>query len=271
MFGFRRRKRARLLKEPVPDAWSEVMTRYVPLVREFSDLDRHRLGGIVRVLLDEKRFEGCGGQTVTEEMKIAIAAQAGLLVLNLPGNFYPGLRSILIYPAGYIARVQEEDESALGLISEDHEVRLGETWEEGSLVLSWSDVVRGGSEPHDGVNVVFHEFAHQLDDQSGAMDGAPGLASAAEARSWAEVFSTEYNRLIRRVEQGRPTLIDAYGATHPAEFFAVATEVFFEQPRTMRRVHADLYEQMAGFYRQDPAERPGQMIDPRHDTTTKAP
>lgn len=261
MFGFRRRKRARLMAEPTPDNWSEVIFWCVPLLREFDDTDRQRLFGIVRVLLDEKRFEGCGGLTITEEMRVSIAAQAGLLVLNLPGNFYPGLRSILVYPAGYIARVQEATDGPLGLISEDHEVRLGETWPEGSLVLSWSDVVRGGDNPHDGVNVVFHEFAHQLDHQSGDMDGAPGLADADQARSWAEVFSDEYGRLVQRVEQGRPTLIDAYGATHPAEFFAVATEVFFEQPRAMLRLHPELYDQLAGFYRQDPAERPGRRLD----------
>lgn len=266
MFGFRRRKRARLLSEPIPDGWAEIMLRCVPLLREFEPSDRDRLAGIARVLISEKRFEGCGGLTVTEEMRVSIATQAGLLVLNLTGNFYPGLRSILVYPAGYIARVEEEDDGPLGIVTEDNEVRLGETWQEGSLVLSWSDVVRGGGEPHDGVNVVFHEFAHQLDDQSGAMDGAPGLTTPGQARSWAEVFSAEYKRLIRDVDRGRDTLIDPYGATHPAEFFAVATEAFFEQPRALRRLHPDLYDQLAGFYLQDPAERPGRRVGPQGPT-----
>lgn len=240
------------MAEPLPPAWWELIDRRVPIVRRLDASERARLGGIVRVLLDEKRFEGCAGLVVTEEMRLTIAAQAALLILNRPDDgFYPTLRSILVYPAGY--RVRHSRPGPAGIVTERDEVRLGETWTEGSLVLSWADVVRGAEDEDDGRNVVFHEFAHQLDGQAGCMDGAPPLPDAARYRAWARVLGGAYAELVDSVRAGEEELLDGYGATHPAEFFAVATELFFERPRAMRRRYPRLYEQLAGFYGQDPA------------------
>ncbi len=223
------------------------------MVRRMNASERQRLGGIVRVLLNEKRFEGCGGLEITDEIRLTIASQAAILVLGLEGEFYPDLRSILVYPDEY--RVMTEEDGPAGMVIESDEVRLGETWSEGSLVLSWDDVLRGAAGEDDGRNVVFHEFAHQLDGQSGDMDGAPALDSPAGYRDWARVLGREYEALARAVRRGGEPLLDPYGSTHPAEFFAVATELFFERPVETRREYPELYQQLVLFYRQDPARR----------------
>lgn len=250
---FRKRRRARLLARPLPPAWWAVIDRHSPAVTHLSADERDRLGGIVRVLLDEKRFEGCAGLAMTDEIRVTIAAQAALLVLNRPGDYYAGLRSVLVYPASYRAWTREQDE--IGIVTEGVDERLGEAWEHGAVVLSWADVVRGGENDHDGHNVVLHEFAHLLDAQEGDMNGAPLLSDRAGYGEWSRVFSAAYEGLVRDVRRGRRSLLDPYGAEHPAEFFAVATEVFFERPVAMRREHPDLYRELAGYYGQDPAER----------------
>jgi Mlc titration factor MtfA (ptsG expression regulator) len=260
MFGFfRERRRRRLAATPLPEAWWDIIDRRVPLVRWLHDDDRRRLGGILRVFLDEKRFEGCGGLEINDEIRVTIGAQAALLVLRRPGDFYPGLRSILVYPTAYRARVLDEDE--LGLVTDDDEVRQGEAWMEGSMVLSWEDALRGAMREDDGRNVVLHEFAHLLDGQWADMDGAPVLGDPAKYAEWARVLGREFERLVERVDRGGRSLIDPYGATHPAEFFAVATELFFERPHAMHRRHPDLYSQLADFYRQDPVAE-GRDADP---------
>ena len=250
---FRARRRSRLASDPLPDDWWGIIDRRVPAVAGLTPADRERLGGIVRVLLAEKRFEGCAGLAMTDEIRVTIAAQAGLLILNRPGDFYPGLRSILVYPAAY--RVTSQEEGPLGIVTEEDEVRLGEAWAEGSVVLSWEDVVHGAAEPEDGRNTVLHEFAHLLDAQGGDMDGAPALSGPARYRDWARVLGREFEELVEDVHRGQRPLLDPYGATHPAEFFAVATEVFFERPLALRREHSELYAQLAQFYAQDPAAR----------------
>lgn len=255
MLWFKHHRRRSLLQQPLPAAWWGLLDQRVPMVRGLDPEERRRLGGIVRVLLAEKRFEGCAGFEITDEVRLTIAGQAAILVLNRPGDYYPNLRSILVYPAEY--RVTTEEIGPVGIVTQSDEVRLGETWPEGSLVLSWEDVVRGAADEDDGRNVVFHEFAHQLDGQSGDMDGAPELAGPAGYRAWARVLGREYEQLTLAVRRGRDSLLDPYGATHPAEFFAVATELFFERPDATRRTYPELYQQLAAYYRQDPAGRTG--------------
>ena len=196
-------------------------------------------------------FEGCGGLELTDEIKVTIAAQACLLLLHRETDYYPRLITILVYPHAYVAKSIEPIGG--GVVLEGETARLGEAWKDGVVVLSWDDVRQGASDLHDGHNVVLHEFAHQLDQQDGSADGAPILEHRSQYVTWARVLSDEYDQLRRDTEKGRTDVLDEYGATNPAEFFAVATECFFEKPIQLRRKHPQLYEELKAYYRQDPA------------------
>lgn len=239
------------MAEGLPAASWEVIARRVPMVTRYRGNDRLRLGGVTRILVEEKRFEGCDGFRVTDEVRLTIGVQAAMLVLNRPNDFYPGLRSVLVYPAGYLARFDDAEES--GVVTEIEEERLGEAWPEGSVVLSWADVLRGAADEDDGRNVVFHEFAHLLDGRTGEMDGLPDLTGSVDPQAWARVMTREFRRLSRAVRRGQRPLLDEYGATHPAEFFAVATELFFERPLPLKEHYPDLHRLLVQFYGQDPA------------------
>lgn len=253
MFGLTRRRRARLRAKPVPPEWESDLGSDVPYFGCLPPADRRELIGHVRVFLAEKRFEGAAGLEVTQNMRLSIAAQACTLLLHRDTDYYPGLRTIIVYPRGYIATVKRQLPG--GVVVEGPEGRLGESWLRGSVVLSWDDAQAGARAPHDGHNVVFHEFAHQLDGESGDMEGAPALASADEYRAWSKVFQREFDALRADLAARRPTLLNPYAATSPPEFFAVAVEFFFERPAELRARHPDLYQQMRLFFRQDPAER----------------
>lgn len=239
------------MERPLPSAWLEIIERNVPYYRTLPRDDRRELQGLIQVFLAEKQFEGCGGLEMTDEIRVTIAAQACMLLLHRETDFYPGLYSILVYPDAYVAPSAGRDR--MGAVSEELEVRLGESWNRGVIVLSWSDTLHGAADMHDGHNVVFHEFAHQLDVEDGRADGAPRLTKPTMYTTWARVLGREYRALIAGIEQRRRTLIDRYGATNPAEFFAVITEFFFERPVELRRRHPELYEELRKFYRQDPA------------------
>jgi len=252
LFGLKRWRHERLRRRPLPGEWREILERNVPLYRRLPPADRAELEGHLQVFLAEKRFEGCGGLELTDEIRVTVAAHACLLLLHRDTDYYPTLRSILIYPTAYLAPARERLEG--GVVQEGRSVRLGESWHHGLVVLSWDDVLRGAADPHDSDNVALHEFVHQLDEEDGAADGAPRLPSRARYAAWARVLGAEYERLQQETAYGRPTLIDGYGATAPAEFFAVASECFFEKPVALRRRHPELYQQLREFYRQDPAE-----------------
>jgi Mlc titration factor MtfA (ptsG expression regulator) len=246
-------RRPRLRRRGLPPAWRAIIERNVPYVRLLSPAEREQLEGDVQVFLAEKHFEGCGGLVMTDEIRVTIAAQACLLLLNRSTDYYPGLRAILVYPSGYVAHSASRQPD--GTVIEGPQHRSGESWLRGAVVLSWDDVRRGAADPFDGRNLVLHEFAHQLDGESGANEGAPALGEPARYAAWARVLGREYEQLIADLERRMPTLIDGYGATAPAEFFAVVTEAFFERPRALRRRHPELYGQLRSFYRQDPAAR----------------
>lgn len=250
MFGFRARRRRRLLATPLPPAWEATLRDEVPLYGRLPAADQTELRGLVQVFLAEKRFEGCGGLTLDDRMRVVIAGQACLLLLHRPGDGFPRLQSVLLYPEGFVTN--EELEEVDGIVGEDDGERLGESWGQGALVLSWRDVVLDLESPDDGFNVVLHEFAHQIDDEFGLSNGAAPFSGEAGAR-WAEVWESEYARHTADVRRGRRTFVDEYGADDPGEFFAVATEHFFEEPRGLRARHPRLYEQLRLFYRQDPA------------------
>jgi Mlc titration factor MtfA (ptsG expression regulator) len=183
---------------------------------------------------------------------VTIAAQAALLLLHRARpTYFPSVKSILVYPHAYVVPTQQVGPG--GMVTEGNQVRLGESWTRGNVVLSWRDALHGALDAGDGHNLVLHEFAHQLDSEWGGMEGAPELTRKGCMASWARVLGDEYKNLRRAAIHGHDTLLNRYGATNPAEFFAVVTEAFFEQPRAMRDRHPDLYHQLACFYNQDPA------------------
>ena len=252
MFGwFRDWRRERTRVRPFPVPWNAVLEA-LPIYRRLSDTDRTELRGHIQVFMEEKRFEGCGGLDLSDRIRVTIAAHASILLLHRETDYYPQLDSILVYPHAY----QAPSERHLGdyLVEEGTEVREGESWYRGAIVLSWKDVQCGAMDRKEGQNVVFHEFAHQLDDESGAADGTPVLEGRDEWRKWVDVFQREYERLLDAAERGSRTVLDPYGAESPSEFFAVATECFFQRPRDLQRRHRELYEQLRQFYRQDPVQ-----------------
>lgn len=250
MFGLRERRRQNLRETPLPESWWRIIDRNVPLIRQMNAADRAALGGIVQVLLDEKTFEGCGGLEITDEVRVTIAAQAAVLLLHRETEYYPTLKTILVYPRAYVGNIKHQQPD--GTVIEGPQPRLGESWFRGALVLSWADVIHSAAIDNDGHNVTLHEFAHQLDGESGGMEGAPDLPSRARYRDWARVLGHEYQELIEDVHRGHRSLLDPYGSTNPAEFFAVATELFFEKPAAMKRHHPELYDQLRQFYAQNP-------------------
>ena len=253
MFDFlKNRRRDALRNEPLTDAERAVLKKNVPYLSKLDEADRTEFEGLVRIFLAEKSFEGCGGLELTDEMKITIAAQACLLLLHRENDVYPDVESILVYPTAYRAPTTKREG---GVVIESEQARLGESWTRGVVVLAWDHVKSGAAQPADGQNVVLHEFAHQLDGEDGAMDGAPDLGARARYTSWAHVLGDEFRELAEELHAGRRSDIDAYGATNPAEFFAVVTEMFFEKPRALKQRHPELYEELAAFYKQDPAAR----------------
>jgi Mlc titration factor MtfA (ptsG expression regulator) len=247
---FKSHRRAALRKERLTRAERSILEKNVPYATKLDDADRAELEGLVRIFLAEKSFEGCGGLLLTEEMRVTIAAQACILLLHRETDIYPDVDAILVYPSAYRAPITTNEG---GVVVESEQERLGESWMRGVVVLAWDHVKSCATRHAHGHNVVLHEFAHQLDGEGGAMDGAPDLGARARYSSWAHVLGNEFAELSKRLHEGRPSDIDAYGATSPAEFFAVVTEMFFETPRKMKEHHSRLYEELAAFYRQDPA------------------
>lgn len=232
--------------------WALAQER-VPLLAHLDDAGRRRLRDLTARFLDAKQFLGGGGLEVTHAMKVTIAAQACLLLVGLPGDdVYPGLNTIVVHPDDY--RAHQTRRNPDGSVTEGISGRLGESWtDRGLLVLSWDDALGGAVDPDDGLNVVLHEFAHQLDAADGSSNGAPVLRGRARYGAWARVLGDAYQRLREDVADGERTLLRPYGATNPAEFFAVATEVFFEQGDLLARAEPALYRELATFYGQDPA------------------
>lgn len=250
---FKNRRRAELREQPLSEEERAILDKNIPYLSGLATEDRAELEVLVRIFVAEKSFEGCGGLELTDEIKLTIAGQACLLLLHRETDIYPNVDAILVYPSAY--RVPTEERDGFVVVLGD-QTRLGESWQRGLVVLAWDHVLSGASEPHDGQNVVLHEFAHQLDSEDGVMNGTPDLGSArARARytSWAQVLGDEFDELSQRLHAGRRSDIDPYGATNPAEFFAVLTEMFFEKPRALKRQHAELYAELAEFYKQDPA------------------
>ncbi|MFL6499717.1 MAG: zinc-dependent peptidase [Candidatus Udaeobacter sp.] len=250
---FKQRRRHRLRARLFPEKWMTLIQRHVVIFHRLSPSDRAELLGHIQVFLSEKRFEGCGGFEITDEVRVTIAAQACLLLLHRKTDYFPQLLTILVYPSSYM--VEERRQIAEHIWEEGNASRLGETGRRmGSLVLSWGAVKHGAADPSDGKNVVLHEFAHQLDFENDAVDGVPALATREQQLAWTAVMRSEFASLRAADESGVPTLLNTYGATNPAEFFAVSVEAFFEQPHVLRAHHPKLYAELRTYFRQDPVQ-----------------
>ncbi|CAN5854775.1 zinc-dependent peptidase [soil metagenome] len=247
----RNRRRDTLRAQPFPPAWRAIMDRDVAYAAHLTPEERRELEGLVQIFLDEKHFEGCGGLELTDEIRVTIAAEACRLLLHRDTDIYPQLVSILVYPGAYKATRRSLEGR---VVIEREDARLGESRMRDAVVLTWDHVLQSARHIG-GDNVVLHELAHQLDAEDGAMDGAPSLGDRARYASWARVLGEEFAELSERVHAGRPSDIDPYGATNPAEFFAVITEMFFERSAQLKRRHPALYAELAAFYHQDPAAR----------------
>lgn len=249
----RERRRRAAFARPLPSEWRAIVERNVPIHSRLPGELRDKLHKLINVFLAEKRFFGCAGLEITDEIRVTVAAHACILLLNRPKTYYSNFISVFVYPKEFQVRVVEHEG---GIVSEGEQIRLGEAHRRGPIVLAWDSVLRGAHDMRDGHNVALHEFAHKLDEEDGAMDGAPVLPGPARYASWAKVMSREFEALARSKEAGRETVVDYYGATNPAEFFAVVTETFFERPRKLRKMHGELYDTLEEFYGLDPASWP---------------
>jgi len=227
-----------------------VLERY-PFTRALSTEERARLRERVILFLHEKSIVGAGGLVVRDGMRMSIAAQACMLILNLDLEYYRGWVEVIVYPDEFVAEYDYVDED--GIAHHVEAPMTGESWLEGPVILSWADAELRGEEP--GYNVVIHEFAHKLDMLNGDANGFPPLHPGMDREAWPRAFGAAYDDFCRRVARGEPSAIDAYAAEHPSEFFAVLSEAFFETPAAVRAEYRDVYRQLAAFYRQDPAAR----------------
>lgn len=249
----RRYRRKSLLAEPVRRDEQRLLSANLGFFPGLEPERRERLVKIARLLVREKHWEGCGGLKLTDDMKMVIAAQAALLLVGAELDLerdaiFPNVRSILVYPSGFIAPTPRVGPG--GVVTEGH-ANLGEAHHMGAggpVIVSWRDALAGGLRPDDGRNLVLHEFAHKLDFLDGVIDGTPPLGARERYAQWRRVMTAHFEELRRRTAAGVPSVVDSYGATNPAEFFACATEAFFERGEEMRRVWPELHRIMADYY-----------------------
>jgi Mlc titration factor MtfA (ptsG expression regulator) len=249
------RRRRKILEQPFAPVHVAVLERNVKHYGRLDPAEQRRLRDLVQVFVAEKHWEGCGGLVLDDEMRVTIAAQACLLVLELPHRLYENVDSILVYPSTVLRPEPRPGVFVRSgtLVASGPIALLGEAHRQGPVVLAWDRVLRDGMHPRGGHNLVYHEFAHKLDMLDGHADGTPPLATRQQRQRWHEVCERAFLDLRARTARGEPTFIDAYGAVDEAEFFAVATEHFFDQPRELRLAEPAVYEVLSEFYRQDPA------------------
>lgn len=244
-------RKNRLLNRSLDAEAIAIIERHVPLYCRLPSALQVTLQGCINYFLDEKVFVGCENLEITHEIKLVIAANACILIVNRDKKYFSGFETILIYPSAFVGKHVSYD----GLVEVHHDsVRLGESWHRGPIVLSLHDVMQGSMAAQDGHNVVLHEFAHKLDEENGVMDGLPVLRKISDYKEWAEVLTREYDEFLARADKGKNKVIDEYGAVSAPEFFAVATESFFEKSKKMERNLPELYQQLQVFYGLDPAQ-----------------
>jgi Mlc titration factor MtfA (ptsG expression regulator) len=256
---FTERRRRHLLEHPFPPGWQAELERHVGQYPLLDDGERERLRQLTQVFIAEKNWEGCAGLDVTDEVRVAIAGRACLLILHRDHDLFDRLVSILVYPSAMLLPPRPRRHFDPGLTAvAAHEPILGQAIGGDVVLLAWDDVARGG---HDGRNLVLHELAHIVDYRDGQVDGTPPLGSSAQARTWAEVCSAVYLAMRAAIDRDEPTFLRAYGATNEAEFFAVATETFFERPGALAAAHPELHRLLADFYGYDLATRVARSAD----------
>ncbi len=235
---------------PFPAGWLRILTANVPVYSRLPNAAQQKLQDTVCILVAEKNWEGAQGLALTDEIKVTIAGHAAWLVLGFDGDYYPNVETIIVYPQGFL--VTERRMETRGVFAETLRPLSGQAALQGPVIVSWADL-RHSLRTRDGQNVILHEFAHKLDMRDGAADGAPYLQTKAQIETWAQVMSAEYQSLVERTGRGERDVLNPYGATNAAEFFAVATESFFESARELQASHPELYGVLRDFYRQDPA------------------
>lgn len=249
-------RRAKARKRPFRPEWEALLRTNVAHYCMLSDTERAELNAMIQVFLMEKYWEGCGGLDLTDEIRVTIAAQACLLQLGLPHDYYRNVHSILVYPSTVIPPQRQLGmfEPGGALVPIPGPI-FGQAFVQGPVILVWDAVLHGARHPEQGHNVVYHEFAHKLDMLDGAADGTPPIADRDQFVEWVVVCSSEFLRLRSLVEKGSHTFLDAYGVTNEAEFFAVATEEFFDRPLELQEQAPELFRVLSAYYRQDPAGR----------------
>lgn len=243
-----RARRASVLKRDFPRQWIAILEGHFPLFKRLPLDEKRQLETNIKLFLAKTRFEGCGLE-LDDEIRVTIAAQACLLLLGRSGKpLYPNLKSVLVYPTSF----KGGRKGIFGTDLDSETIRLGESWQSGTVILAW-DSTRGGSlNEFDGKNVVIHEFAHQLDQEDGDGDGCPLLGDRSAYTAWAKVMGDEYAVHARKALKGKRSVIHRYGATNPAEFFATATEAFFEKPKQLHRKRPEVYRILKSYYQLDP-------------------
>ncbi|MGV6826714.1 MAG: M90 family metallopeptidase [bacterium] len=244
-------RRNLLLQKALSPEQITFLEKNVPLYARAPKALRESLHGCINYFLDEKFFVGREGLVITDAIRLIVAANACLLIVNSRKRYFSEFKTIIIYPDTYVATETIYDKS---LEVKQDSTRAGESWYRGPIVLSLGDVVRGSQNDTDGHNVVLHEFAHKLDEETGVMNGLPILRDGSHYKEWADVLTREYDEFLDRVDRGKNKVIDEYGAVSASEFFAVATESFFEKPDQMKKELPDLYEQLRTLFGLDPAE-----------------
>ncbi|NVJ68393.1 MAG: zinc-dependent peptidase [Gammaproteobacteria bacterium] len=245
-------KRQSIASIPFPVEWRKILRKNLPFFYKMPADLQLQLKDKMQIFLAEKAFVGRQGQAINDEVRVTIAAQACLLLLNRNTDFYPFLKTIVVYPAAFITQHEQYDSS--GIKTKDARVLLGESWTRGQVILSWRDSASGGADFEDGHNLVIHEFAHQLDGESGVTNGAPPLNKDQSYQEWSKVLSQEFQKLQNQARTGQDSFLDKYGATNPAEFFAVTSEVFFEKPKELKELHPALFSQLEQYYQIDPTQ-----------------
>ena len=260
--AWRRRRRRAISARPLPDAWRRIMEENIPLYRRLPEELKERLHARVHLFLHDKRFHGMNGLEIDDEIRLTVAGTACILLLGRRDLEFADFTNILVYPSTFVSERRERE----GLVEHvGRPARLGESWKRGPMVLAWDAARHGAFDVRDGRNVILHEFAHKLDEADGVVDGAPVLDGGYSA--WARVMQREFEALQRNAAREVRTVMDHYGATQPAEFFAVLVETFFEKPKQLSEHHPELFEQVRRCFGLDPLawpepEGPHRMSDP---------
>jgi len=249
MFGWlKKRRRKKILAQPWPSDWSTWLNENVRISRRISKQEMSKLQQCVKIFIAEKTWEGIDGLEIDDEIRVTVAAQACLMLLGTEDFYFEKVITLILFPHPFERQAQH------GLTIGGVEIRAGEAWQGGPVALAWSEVLQGGRNPSDGHNVVIHEFAHVVDGLDGEMGGDLWFDSPELAEEWSEVLKREFHALRQAKEKGIPTVLDDYGATNEAEFFAVATETFFEKPHPLSRKHPQLFRLLKAFYNIDPSQ-----------------